>query len=129
MKEKLKQISLSAIDELQKAVSLEDIESLRIKYLGKKGELTSILKLMGGLSASERPAMGQMANEIRGKIENFIADLSVKLKAKAEAEALSAEKIDVTMPGKHADIGSLHPLTIIENKLIDKNVYFVLMNV
>lgn len=92
------------------------LEELRVKYLGKKGELTAILKQMGTLSAQDRPKVGQLANEIRGDIESLIEQKADSLKAALLDKKLQAEKIDVTMPGKAAPIGKQHPL----NKVLDE---------
>ncbi|MDR1131757.1 MAG: phenylalanine--tRNA ligase subunit alpha [Oscillospiraceae bacterium] len=106
----LKDASLAAIAQ---ADSVDALENLRVRYLGKKGELTAILKQMGALSERERPVIGQLANELRerltGAIEARRAALSVKL---LEAR-LRAEKIDVTIPGKPVDIGKKHPLSTV----------------
>lgn len=92
------------------------LDELRVKYLGKKGELTAILKQMGALSAEERPKVGQLANEIRAEIEQLIEQKSVELKSAIQAKQLLEEKLDVTMPGKPAPLGKPHPL----NKVLDE---------
>lgn len=87
------------------------LEELRVKYLGKKGELTAILKKMGSLSAEERPKVGQRANEIRATIEQLIAQKAAEIKAEMQQKKLETEQLDVTMPGKTRPIGKAHPLT------------------
>lgn len=87
------------------------LEELRVKYLGKKGELTAILKKMGSLSAEERPKVGQRANEIRATIEQLIAQKAAEIKAEMQQKKLETEQLDVTMPGKARPIGKAHPLT------------------
>ncbi len=117
MKETLKKIKAEALA----ALSSEDcnLEEIRIKYLGKKGELTSVLRMMGKLSAEERPVVGQMANEVRGAIEAKIAELvEVQSKKKLE-EALVKETLDVTVPGNKKQIGKLHPLTKVQREMED----------
>ena len=89
------------------------MEDLRIRFLGKKGELTGILKQMGGLSPEERPVMGQLANSVRSRIEQTIAEKTERLRREAAAAKLAAEKIDVTLPGKEMPIGRAHPLNAV----------------
>lgn len=97
-----------AFSEVQDGKALED---LRIKYLGKKGKLTSILKQMGGLSAEERPKVGQLANEVRAAIENLVTEKSAAMKSAVMDSRIRQEAVDVTMPGKRTPIGHAHPLT------------------
>ena len=89
------------------------MEELRVKFLGKKGELTAILKQMGGLSAEERPVIGQLANKVRSEIEAKITEKAEALRSEAAANKMAAETIDVTLPGKAPEIGRLHPLTAV----------------
>ena len=110
MKEQLRQISESFKEKLQEAKDPETIENLRVAFLGKKGELTAVLRGMGQLSAEERPEIGQLANEVRQKIEAGLAEKSEELKRKARAAKLAAEIIDVTMPGQMPEKGAFHPL-------------------
>ena len=117
MKETLLKIRQEALSMLESEES--NIEEVRIKYLGKKGELTSVLRMMGQLSPEERPVMGQMANEVRQEIEAKIASLSELKKAKELERALACEKIDVTVDGKERKIGKLHPLTQVQRKMED----------
>ncbi|MDD2956173.1 MAG: phenylalanine--tRNA ligase subunit alpha [Oscillospiraceae bacterium] len=111
MKNMLEQIRQKAVSELAAAHDLKLLDALRVKYLGKKGELTAILKQMGGLSAEERPVIGQLANEIRTFIEEHIDARTAELKEELTAHKMKAEKIDVTMPGTLRAIGKKHPLT------------------
>ncbi len=113
IKEQLTQIKLSASSELDRAQTLDEIETVRVRYLGKKGELTAVLSQMGKLSPEERPVIGQSANEIRNFIENGIKIKKDELSAKALEDKLSAEKLDVTLPGKRIRIGKKHPLSIV----------------
>lgn len=112
MKQQLEAIRDKAIQELDQAKGQQVLENLRIKYLGKKGELTSILKQMGGLSAEERPSIGQLANEVRTFIEEDLIKRSAQLKEEETTKRLEQEKIDVTLPGIHHELGAKHPLSI-----------------
>ncbi len=96
-----------------------NIEEIRIKYLGKKGELTSVLRMMGKLSAEERPVVGQMANEVRAVIEEKISALLELQSKKKLEEALIKETLDVTVPGKKRQTGKLHPLTKVQREMED----------
>lgn len=119
MKEKLellKSQAISAVNEAQDSAALEEI---RIKYLGKKGELTAILKMMGSLSAEERPIVGQIANQVRSDIDAALTEKNAVI-AKAAMEAkLSLEAVDVTLPSKKAKIGALHPLNKVLDDMLD----------
>ncbi|MBP2032443.1 phenylalanyl-tRNA synthetase alpha chain [Clostridium algifaecis] len=108
IKEKLMEIKENAIKEL-KSKDI-DIESLRVKYLGKKGELTKILRGMKELSKEERPVVGKLANEIRASLESAIEETSSKLKNNEIKNRLKSETIDITMPGKKQIVGRRHPL-------------------
>lgn len=119
MKEKLEQIKASALEALKNAAAEKDLEALRVKYLGKKGDLTSILKQMGKLSPEDRPVVGQLANKIRSEIEANIEQRSEKLREKAMELKLSNETVDVTLPGVRAKKGGLHPLNIMLEDMID----------
>ncbi len=111
MKEQLEKILENAKEELSKCDDLVVLEDLRVKFLGKKGELTSILKQMGKLSAEERPVIGQLANKVRTEIEENLTTLTENLKKQMQEKKLAAETLDVTLPGKIATIGRPHPLT------------------
>lgn len=119
MKKKLEQIRAQAAAALKNAADERSVDEIRIQFLGKKGELTSILKQMGSLSAEERPKMGQLANEIRGDIENTIAGTMAAMKKRALDRRLEKETLDVTIPGKKPALGRLHPLNSTLNQLID----------
>ena len=116
MKEKLKQISEEALRAIEEATDAS-LEQIKIQYLGKKGELTAVLRGMGSLSPEERPKIGQLANEIREKIESAIAKKVQETQAKALEHKLKAEKIDVTMPGTALPAGHIHPLTSVQREL------------
>ena len=110
MKEQLEAIRKGALEAIAGTQAAADLEALRVKYLGKKGELTAVLKQMGGLSAELRPVMGQMANEVRAAVEKAIESQSVILAEKALEAKLEAETVDVTIPGKKVELGHKHPM-------------------
>lgn len=117
MKQQLENIENAAMAEASSSDSIKSLDELRIKYLGKKGELTAILKQMGKLSAEERPIIGQLANKVRQDIEEAITGKMSALKAKEKERKMAAESIDITLPGKKQCIGKLHPLKIVENEI------------
>ena len=117
MREQLKAIKETVEAKLKTSTAEEELEQLRISYLGKKGELTAILRQMGSLSAEERPLIGQLANEIRETLEAEIAARRAELRRAALEEKLSREKIDVTMPGTVHRTGRPHPLTTVMNEV------------
>ena len=117
MKLQLEAILNNLTSALQNVNTQGDIEKLRVKYLGKKGELTAILKQMGKLSPEERPIMGQLANEVRAKIEKSIEEKSAKIKEQELKTKLAIEKIDVTLPGKQQKIGHKHPISIVLDEI------------
>ena len=110
MKEQLEAIRKGALEAIAGTQAAADLEALRVKYLGKKGELTAVLKQMGGLSAELRPVMGQMANEVRAAVEKAIESQSAILAEKALEAKLEAETVDVTIPGKKVELGHKHPM-------------------
>lgn len=119
MKEKLNQIKETVEKHLSAAKTPENLEEIRIKYLGKKGELTSVLKGMGKLSPEERPVIGALANEIRDFLSSELDTKKEELEKALQNLKLKKEVIDVTMPGKTPEIGKLHPLTTVMNELKD----------
>ena len=119
MREQLEQIKIAAEAQLNSAETIEALEEARIKYLGKKGELTGILKGMGGLSAEERPVIGALANEVREFLTNAIDTKKAEMEAKLQDEKLAKEVIDITMPGKRSKVGNLHPLTKVLDEFKD----------
>lgn len=119
MKQKLEEIRAAVQGALAEAKDMDALEQIRIKYLGKKGELTAVLKGMGKLSKEERPIIGALANEIRAKLENAIDTKKAQLEAAMEELRLAAEVVDVTMPGKKTETGKLHPLTQVMNTIKD----------
>lgn len=110
MREKLEQIKSSALEAINNASDLKVLEDLRVQYLGKKGELTAVLRGMKDLTAEERPVVGQMANEVREALEVALADKKVGLEGEAVNQKLKEEVIDITMPGRKMPKGHMHPL-------------------
>ena len=112
MKEALQQILDEAKKRLQEAQTLQDAEDVRVKMLGKKGQLTGILKSMGSLTPEERKELGMQANKAKGEIEAMLNRTFDQLKERAQEAKFKAEKIDVTEPGKEFKLGTKHPVTI-----------------
>ena len=112
MKQELEALREKAECELKKAKDRGTLEDLRVRYLGKKGEITAMLRQMGKLPASERPAAGKLANEVRSFIENELSMRAAEIKESETANRLKKEKIDVTLPGTRRRLGSKHPLSI-----------------
>lgn len=119
MKTQLEEIKKKALGELESAPDASALDEIRVRFLGKKGELTAILKQMGKLSAEERPIIGQLANKVRKEIEDRLEETLEKCRAAALEQKLKKEVIDVTMPGKKAAFGGLHPLSIVTEDMID----------
>ena len=119
MKEQLESIRQQALAALEDAATPAALEELRVKLLGKKGELTAVLKQMGKLSAEERPVMGQMANSVRAAIEEKLEERKATIHAAALEAKLAAEAIDVTIPGKEFNIGHQHPMNQVLQQIKD----------
>ncbi|EDS76178.1 phenylalanyl-tRNA synthetase, alpha subunit [Clostridium botulinum C str. Eklund] len=119
MKEKLQQIKNTALEELNKISNKAELESIRVKYLGKKGELTQILRGMGKLSSEERPVIGKLANEVRGSIEGLIEKAVTEIKLKEKEAKLKNEVIDISMPGRKQTVGSKNPLQLTLDSIMD----------
>ena len=117
MKDKLEQIRAAAVAALDEPGA--DLEAIRIRFLGKKGELTGVLRGMGQLSAEERPIIGQLANDVRAFIENAIAEKAAAAEKEALIAKLKEERLDVTMPGKKPAIGKRHPLATVQKEMED----------
>ena len=117
MRESLQRIRQEALESLQDVSDLKILEDVRLKFLGKKGELTQILKEMGKLSPEERPVMGQLANEVRFFIEGKLEEQKLALAKKEQDSKLKSEKIDVTMPGRSFKLGHKHPLTVVMDEI------------
>ena len=119
MKEKLEAIRAAAKTAIDNSATEKEIDDLRVKYLGKKGELTVILKQMGSLSPEERPVMGQLVNEAKRKVEDLINQKKNELQLKATELKLKAETVDITMPAKVTAPGKIHPLNTVLDDVID----------
>ena len=113
MKQQLENIRQAALAELQAAQTPAELEELRVKWLGKKGELTAVLKMMGKLSAEERPIMGQLANSVRAEIEAKLEESKASIGAKVLEDKLKNEAIDVTIPGNEVVLGHQHPMNMV----------------
>ena len=110
MKELMQSLREAAIRSIMETADMEKLEAQRVRYLGKKGELTAILRQMGSLSAEERPVMGQMANQIRAEIERALDERREELSKKLLELRLESETLDVTLPGRKAALGHKHPM-------------------
>jgi phenylalanyl-tRNA synthetase alpha chain len=117
VKEQLQLIADEALAMMEKVQDIKSIEQIRVMFLGKKGKLTGILKGMGALSPEERPVVGQMANDIRKKLEDRIQQVKNQLIKKEREEKIARETIDVTMPGTKIQRGKKHPLTLVLDEI------------
>ncbi|SNB45354.1 phenylalanine--tRNA ligase subunit alpha [Geobacter sp. DSM 9736] len=113
MREKLEALLEAAVSEIQKATSEDALQELRVKYLGKKGELTTIMKSIGALSPDDRPAMGQVVNSVRDRLEEQLQLNLGIVRESQKAARLREERIDITLPGRRRPMGSKHPVTLI----------------
>ena len=119
MKEKLEQIRREALEALEQTKAAQDLEALRVKYLGKKGELTAVLKQMGSLSAEERPVIGELANNVREALTDALARRQKAIEEAALNARLESETLDVTIPGRRPEVGHTHPMSIALDELKD----------
>ena len=119
MKEQLELIKRNALAALEAAETPAALEELRVKLLGKKGELTAVLKMMGKLSPEERPIMGQMANAVRAEIEAKLDECKASIGAKVLEAKLASEAIDVTIPGDEIELGHQHPMNMVLQEIKD----------
>ena len=117
MRDKLEAMKSGALAEIAAAANLEQLNDIRVKYLGKKGELTGILRGMGALSAEERPVIGKLANDVREGIEQELEQRTANLKEAGKSDRLNQESIDVTLPGRPFGIGKRHPLTRVMDEI------------
>ncbi len=111
MREQLQALEKQALQAVAEANDLEELNSLRVRYLGKKGELTAILRGMAQLPAAERPVIGQLANELRKRLEESLTEKTAALAAAAKQARLAAEEIDITLPGRPLPLGHQHLIT------------------
>ncbi len=119
MKEQLAKIKSEALAAFGAVASPAALDELRVKYLGKKGELTAVLKQMGRLTPEERPAMGALANDVRAALEKAIETAGHKLESAALEARLKAEALDVTVPGKTPKTGHKHPMYVALDEIKD----------
>ncbi len=119
MKEQLERLRSDTLGELDGIKAPKELEDLRVRLLGKKGTLTGLLRGMGTLPAEERPQMGQLVNRLRTELDEAIVARSAAIQEELQKARLSAERIDVTMPGKKVPVGGLHPLSVVLDDIID----------
>lgn len=117
MKDQLEKIKYEALKQIEASDALEKLNDIKISYLGKKGELTSVLKSMKDVAPDDRPKVGQMVNETRGLIEGKLEEAKTVLLKKARDEQLKNEIIDVTLPAKRNKVGHTHPNTIAQKEV------------
>ncbi|WP_243371781.1 phenylalanine--tRNA ligase subunit alpha [Geotalea sp. SG265] len=117
MREKLEALLTAAAAELAQVGSEESLQELRVKYLGKKGELTSVMKGLGSLTPEERPLVGQIVNKVKGELESKIEAASLQIRERLKAEKLRSERLDVTLPGRRQPVGTRHPISIITEEI------------
>lgn len=111
MQEELKKIETDALSELRTVANSADLEGLRIKYFGRKGLLSSVMRGMGQLSKAERPIVGKLANEVRGNLTKAFEEVGDRLSRQDREKQLAAEAIDITLPGRRPTLGKKHPIT------------------
>ena len=119
MEEQIKKIKENSISQIKEANTINDLNKLEVKYLGKKGELTQVLRGMGSLSPEERPIIGSLVNSIRDELNQLIENKEKELKHKELIKRLENENIDVTEPSKKINLGSIHPITQIIEEVED----------
>ncbi len=119
MKEQLEALRREALAELETLCTPKELEDFRVRYMGKKGSVTGLLRGMGALPAEERPVMGQLVNQLREELENAVTAKNEAVQAQRQKEQLKAETLDVTMPGKKTASGGLHPLNVVLDDIID----------
>ncbi|MBI1922383.1 MAG: phenylalanine--tRNA ligase subunit alpha [Geobacter sp.] len=113
MKEKLEAMKAQALAELATVGTEKEVQDLRVKYLGKKGELTGLMKGMGSLSPEERPLIGQLVNSVKDTLEEKVEAALAAMRDSDKQERLRIERLDISLPGRRKAIGTLHPLTIV----------------
>ncbi len=119
MIERLRALEAEALERIRSAPDRAALEALRVRYLGRKGEITACLRGMGSLPPEERPRVGQVANRVKAAIEACLAERIEVLKAGELEERLASERVDVTLPGRRSHRGGLHPLTRVIRELLD----------
>ena len=119
MEKQVNEIKLNALDEIEKASNLRELEDVRVKYLGKKGKLTAILKTMGSLAPEDRPKLGSVVNQAKTELESKITDKEEILQKEELNRKLESERIDVSLPSSKIIRGSKHPLTRVIEEIED----------
>jgi phenylalanyl-tRNA synthetase alpha chain len=119
MREKLETLLKNAIAELDSSSTEESLQEIRVRYLGKKGALTSIMKGLGEIPAEERPAIGQVANKVKDRIEDGFKEKLANVRDNLKSEKIRKERIDVTLPGRRRPIGTKHPITLVIEELTE----------
>lgn len=119
IREELAQLSKAAFEGLKKARSPEEVEEIRVRFLGRKGTLTGILRSLKDLPPEERPEIGRVANELKAKLEEAIGERKAVLFQEWERALLVKERLDITLPGRPPSFGSLHPLTIVLEEILE----------
>jgi len=113
LEKKIHKIKEEFISKLKIANNIKDIEKLRIEYLGRKGALTLLLRMLGTLSSEERPKIGQLLNQTKREIEEFLKTRIKEIEGTERDKRLQEEIIDITLPGRSWERGNLHPLTLV----------------
>lgn len=119
MKEQLQAVEKEALEKVAEAEDLQALQSIQVAYLGRKGSITEVLRGMGKLAPEERPIIGELANKVRGKIQEALAEKRESLEEKALAEKLEKETIDVTLPGRPVHFGGSHILSSVIEEIED----------
>jgi phenylalanyl-tRNA synthetase alpha chain len=119
MREQLEQLRIDALRAVASATGEEQLQGIRVRLLGRKGELTSLMKGLGALSPEERPSMGQLVNSVRDDIESTLDAAFTAEQERAKSERLRSEKIDVTLPGRNSQVGTKHPVSLIVEEVCD----------
>lgn len=119
MKEKIEALYQSAVNSVTSVSGLKKLDEIRVSFLGKNGSVTGLLKGMRDVAPEDRPKVGQLVNALRGKIEDLLQKKESYLKKVELDDALKSESIDVTLPGKCVTHGSIHPINLVRNELID----------
>ena len=123
MEDKIEQLKAQAAEAIKNAAgNLSELDDIRVKFLGKKGEFTTILRGMGALAKEDRPKVGKIVNEAKAEIAALIQQKNEELKAREMQARLEREKIDVTLPGRQQPLGHLHPLTLTLERI--KDIFF-----
>ena len=117
MEARIQSVKSSAVEECSKIESLAQLQQLWVKYLGKKGEVTQLLRSMGSIPADQRPVVGQMVNQLKVELEQLYEQKEAELEKQIQQKRLQEEALDITLPGRKPKIGSLHPLTLVLNEI------------